>query len=498
MIKKIKENILFKNILVLINIVFYSIISILVNSYCFNNDWILKTLFILNTSLMLVHIIKLAYKNDKKILSPMLNIILLINSVLSIVSIDTWFIIILMFIIDLIYLLLNIEFRSINKNKLILFNIVLFIVSLLASYNFSNDYIRYSLLVFYSLIFIIFIIKNRYKIVLKPFILLNILILFISFINCTSNLNYTIGVLYILLNFILMVVLIFIFNEFKLKLLASICLISFLSLYTINYVSRDNLITNMKLSSNDDLISTYNELIKDGNDYSMKKDYEYVHIVEKIDCNDWKNTLYTIADTGLYYDIAICSTKFDEKKSYINAINSFVHPFNMLDDDEDFIGKRKFDSEAVNDLTSYVDSIYDKLHNENLSAEEIIKKFHNELISTKLLGEEHKATSIFNQTKTYDSEFTAVIMKLFLDKLGIENKIVYGLDENNVWNIVKINDEYLHLDVYYDNKLSKDDVISYKYFLTDDSSINYLDSKNEEFDNSYHRYNKNTYKEFIY
>ena len=494
--KKFKENILFKNVLVLINIILFSIIYIIMTSYCFSNDKLLKIIIILFTSLMLTFIFKLVYKNDKKVLSLKLNIILLLNSILAAISFDTWFVIIIALIIDLVYLLFNINYKSINKKILILFNMIFFIVSLLSSFNFTNDFIRYGLLIIYSLILIIFVFKNKDKVSSKSFMFLNILLFLISIINCIVNINYVIGYIYILLNFILIILLIINFDEFKFKIFASMFLLSCMVLYTFNDISKVNLNNNLDFESNENLIQTYNNLIKDSNDYSLKKDYRYVHIVEKIDCNDWKNTLYTIADTGLYYDTSICANNLSENKSYISIVNSFVHPFNMLNKNEDNIGKRVYDADAVNDLTSYVDIEYDRLYDEKSTIEDNIRRFHDELISSKLLGKDWGHTKIFNQSRMYDSEFTSVIMKLFLDKLGLENIIMYGLNENNTWNIVKIDDKYVHLDIYYDNKLSSEDVISYRYFLIEDEIINSIDLSVDK-NNTYHKYNKNVYKEFL-
>jgi transglutaminase/protease-like cytokinesis protein 3 len=68
------------------------------------------------------------------------------------------------------------------------------------------------------------------------------------------------------------------------------------------------------------------------------------------------------------------------------------------------------------------------------------------------------------------------LYKLVLDELGIENYLIYGKgfvhtlsdSEEHAWNLVKIDNDFYHVDVTYDATLSMHDYIRYDYFLIDD------------------------------
>ncbi len=64
-------------------------------------------------------------------------------------------------------------------------------------------------------------------------------------------------------------------------------------------------------------------------------------------------------------------------------------------------------------------------------------------------------------------------MKYFLDGLGIESYFVIGESkgESHAWNLVKIEDQYYHIDPTWDDPVTEDgkDILRYNYFnLTDD------------------------------
>ncbi len=61
-----------------------------------------------------------------------------------------------------------------------------------------------------------------------------------------------------------------------------------------------------------------------------------------------------------------------------------------------------------------------------------------------------------------DRAAMARAVKVFLDKRGIENVIVIGDYEGMVWNIVKVNDTYRHLDVYANAIGTKEDMMLLK------------------------------------
>lgn len=88
-------------------------------------------------------------------------------------------------------------------------------------------------------------------------------------------------------------------------------------------------------------------------------------------------------------------------------------------------------------------------------------------------------TSKLTSDKTMKRSGFSKLYKLVLDELGIENYLIYGKgfvhtlsdSEEHAWNLVKIDNDFYHVDVTYDATLSMHDYIRYDYFLIDDTLI---------------------------
>ena len=80
-------------------------------------------------------------------------------------------------------------------------------------------------------------------------------------------------------------------------------------------------------------------------------------------------------------------------------------------------------------------------------------------------------------------------MALFLEKLNIKNYKISS--DKHVWNAVYINNEWLHLDLTWDDPVSKDnkDHLEHDYFLINDNEL--LNKEKNE-----HTYDINVYSEF--
>ena len=80
-------------------------------------------------------------------------------------------------------------------------------------------------------------------------------------------------------------------------------------------------------------------------------------------------------------------------------------------------------------------------------------------------------------------------MAIFLSKMGYENFKIATTNETtgHVWNVVKINEEWLHLDLTWDDPVSSDgkDYLYHKYFLINTEGLKKADenitSKEHEF-----------------
>lgn len=72
-------------------------------------------------------------------------------------------------------------------------------------------------------------------------------------------------------------------------------------------------------------------------------------------------------------------------------------------------------------------------------------------------------------------ESYAKAMKYLLDGVGIESSIVVGESKNqsHAWNLVKIEEDYYHIDSTWDDPVTEDNenILQYNYFLINDDEI---------------------------
>ena len=84
-------------------------------------------------------------------------------------------------------------------------------------------------------------------------------------------------------------------------------------------------------------------------------------------------------------------------------------------------------------------------------------------------------------------------MELFLNKLNIKNYKIAS--KTHVWNAVLINNNWLHLDLTWDDPVSdRGPILDYKYFLINNQELKDADGDIGET----HNFDKNVYLEFNY
>lgn len=93
----------------------------------------------------------------------------------------------------------------------------------------------------------------------------------------------------------------------------------------------------------------------------------------------------------------------------------------------------------------------------------------------------------------------AKALKFLLDGIGIESKIVIGQSkgENHAWNLVKLDDDFYHIDATWDDPVTDDgrDIIRYNFMNLNDEEILKTHSWNRE---NYPVANGRKYNYFIY
>lgn len=257
------------------------------------------------------------------------------------------------------------------------------------------------------------------------------------------------------------------------------------------------------------------------NDYSKKKDYAYVAITNDLKIknkSEIKNIFYTILDSGedefnIYCnsDYKTCTKDveaFFDDKNNLSDINNFVHPYNSFKNIKISVtnyGKitlnitHIYNDDEISIINDQIDKFINENINNNMNTEEKIKAFHDYIVNnTKFDTEIENSQDRLNST-SYNAYGLLInhkaicggysdTMAIYLDKLNIPN---YRISTNeHVWNLVNLNNKWLHLDVTWDDPVVSDgtDMLMYDYYLID---TNTLLSK----DTTQHNFNKDIYIE---
>lgn len=231
------------------------------------------------------------------------------------------------------------------------------------------------------------------------------------------------------------------------------------------------------------------------NEYYRPVSYSYVQITDDFEAKNYQhlmNIYYTITNSGseefsfkCAYDE--CLSDVDELSSnqqVLSNINSFVHPYNSFTAVEtkyNSIGKviitvernyTKSDIKAVNEALNY---IYTNVIKNETDSRKIIKLAHDYIINKTKYDSDRSDLQIVNYKSSIAygpliegyslcGGYTDA-MALILDHYNIPNFKV--ISENHVWNAVKLNNNWYHLDLTWDDPVASDgrNILDYKFFL---------------------------------
>lgn len=230
--------------------------------------------------------------------------------------------------------------------------------------------------------------------------------------------------------------------------------------------------------------------------------------------NDLRDIYYTVLNNGwdkfTFYcpdEYVTCSEDVKalaNESDFITTINNYVSPYNSYS---------KYNTLIIgqNEILLTVDKLYTNaeilLINEEIERiiseleidrtnvkQKDIKKIHDYLIKNVTYDEEYeegdvvttsnKATGALVEKIALCSGYTDTFA-LFMDKLGIRNFKVST--DNHVWNVIYFNDQWLHVDVTWDDDETNNKT-AYYFFLIDTEDL--LDK-----DKTDHSFNQDLYLE---
>lgn len=252
----------------------------------------------------------------------------------------------------------------------------------------------------------------------------------------------------------------------------------------------------------------------DKNEYFKDYDYNYVQNTDDFlakDRNHLVNIFYTIVNSGVNEFTFYCS---DEYKKCINDtvelvkdedtlsnINNFVHPYNSFlnittsyDDYGKIVVKvdKVYSGEDIKKINDKVDSIIKNNINDKMSIKKKITVIHNYIINHGKYATDGIRKN--NPSKKYNKADDILLdgyglcsayadaMAIFLNKLGVNNYKIAS--KSHIWNLVNINNKWLHVDVTWDDPVTRNgvDKLEKMFLLINSDRLDELNVKKHKFD----------------
>ena len=285
-----------------------------------------------------------------------------------------------------------------------------------------------------------------------------------------------------------------------------------------------------------DFISTSPKVITQSvSTYAKQDNFIFVKNVDSFipySKGDLKNIFYTIVNSGWnnftfycpmeYYECVSDMKSFSQDQDLLTHINNFVHPYHSFSNIQTTLSESGeitisidylYSLEQVQAIEQEVDRILRQEIQENVSNYDKIKIMHDYIINhTKYdVNRNEDGSSNYLSYLAYGPLFQGYatcngytdLMSIILSKFQISNYKVATTptttqeeSEGHVWNAVFLDGEWLHLDLTWDDPVSRDgkDYLQHKYFLIDNEELKKADQGEVEV--TEHYYPSNVYIEF--
>lgn len=218
--------------------------------------------------------------------------------------------------------------------------------------------------------------------------------------------------------------------------------------------------------------------------------------------NGWESFTFYCPDE--YLNCAYDVKKLANESDFISTINNYVSPYNSYkkyntlivgDDEISLTVEKLYTDEEITLIKAEIQRVLEELEiDKNNFVQKDLRKIHDYLIKTVsydndyVEGDEftssNKANGALIEKVALCSGYTDAFA-LFMDELGIKNFKVST--ENHVWNVIYYNDQWLHVDVTWDDDEVNNKTTHY-FFLIDTEDL--LDK-----DLTDHSFNKDLYLE---
>ena len=258
------------------------------------------------------------------------------------------------------------------------------------------------------------------------------------------------------------------------------------------------------------------------NDYFLEDNFTYVNNYQDVNIKSKKdliNFLYFTLNSGTphieryidksydnYYQEIEDLLKSNSLNDLISIINDFVHPFNSCSSINIIYGKNHsisidvnkiYSEEEIIILNDIVDNIINNNITDDMTDKEKIKVIHDYIINHTEY-DRLKYENIDDNTYKSSTAYGVLVegfgtcsgyadtIAIFLNKLGIVNFKIST--DDHIWNLVKLDNKWYHLDTTWDDPISQNNVNHDTYFLIDYKRL-------KELNDGVHDFNKYIYPE---
>ncbi len=277
-------------------------------------------------------------------------------------------------------------------------------------------------------------------------------------------------------------------------------------------------------------------IVPKGNEYEKKSSYNFVQITDSYtpySRQDIINILYTILNKGVKEFTFYCPNEYklcindvseiSNDENLFAELNNFVHPYNSFTNIKTTYSDSRevilnidylYTEEQIKAINKKADELIKQVNPDDSDYDKI-KFIHDTIIkNTKYDVERNKTgNSKYQSHLAYGPAYEGYAtcngytdyMAIILTKMGYDNfKISTSLQElsreetGHIWNAVKVNDKWLHLDLTWDDPVGNDDkdYLYHSYFLVTTEKLEEADSgqvvtKDHKFDHSIYTELKN-------
>ena len=260
------------------------------------------------------------------------------------------------------------------------------------------------------------------------------------------------------------------------------------------------------------------EIVLKENEYYLDRDFEFVQNYddEVHNYTELLNYIYHVVNTGSKEGTGYCVREYKNcakdleeignNKELLSTINNFVHPYNSFSSiiftyntkgEFDIKVNKIYSEENIVKINEVVDRVIKENIVDTMTTTHKLKIIHDYIIdNTKY--DTLKSKNINDMTYKSNTAIGVLLegygicsgysdaMGIFLDKLGIDNYKISN--DTHIWNLVKVNNKWLHIDLTWDDPIYKQNLNRDTYFLITTAEL-------EKLNDNTHSFNKTVFKE---